>query len=454
MEMSNSIANINSEIEVDSDTMIASPSANAQQVIAPRPRTIEETGLSMQFLGDLLAKHLNDGGVLNISQLAERCTLAGTVIEGVLDFLRKESRVEVRGQDEITGGLRYALTDRGRTSALDALLRSGYIGPAPVPLDDYIRVVDAHSVHNVVVSREAMAEQFANIVIRDEKLNQLGPALHSGRAIFIYGPAGTGKTYITQRLISLLPDDVLIPYAVSINETVVQLFDPQLHKACDNTGKTPNHMLGQGHDPRFVRCHRPVIVSGGELTLDMLELNYNSVTKEYQAPLQMKANNGIFIIDDLGRQRVAPVDLLNRWIVPMEEKKDYLSFGAGCQFSIPFNNVLVFSTNINPLELADEAFLRRIGYKIHFDYLSEDEYQRIWQQECEKAGIDFDEDVLNFLIHELHHKNQVPLLPCHPRDLLNIALNMGTYLGQPNSVTIERISDAWNTYFVQLEENL
>ena len=454
MEMSNSIANINSEIEVDSDTMIASPSANAQQVIAPRPRTIEETGLSMQFLGDLLAKHLNDGGVLNISQLAERCTLAGTVIEGVLDFLRKEGRVEVRGQDEITRGLRYALTDRGRTSALDALLRSGYIGPAPVPLDDYIRVVEAHSVHNVVVSREAMAEQFANIVIRDEKLNQLGPALHSGRAIFIYGPAGTGKTYITQRLIGLLPDDVLIPYAVSINETVVQLFDPQLHKACDDTGKMPNHMLGQGHDPRFVRCHRPVIVSGGELTLDMLELNYNSVTKEYQAPLQMKANNGIFIIDDLGRQRVAPVDLLNRWIVPMEEKKDYLSFGAGCQFSIPFNNVLVFSTNINPLELADEAFLRRIGYKIHFDYLSEDEYQRIWQQECEKAGIDFDEGVLNFLIHELHHKNQVPLLPCHPRDLLNIALNMGTYLGQPNSVTIERISDAWNTYFVQLEENL
>jgi len=450
MEMLNSIA----YNEANTEATIVSPAANAQQVIAPRPRTIEETGLSIQFLADLLVKHLNDGGVLNIRQLAERCTLAGTVIEGVLDFLRKEGYVEVRGQEEITGVLRYALTDRGRTSAQDALLRSGYIGPAPVPLDDYIRVVEAHSVHNVVVSREAMIQQFANIVIRDEKLNQLGPALHSGRAIFIYGPAGTGKTYITQRLISLLPDDVLIPYAVSINETVVQLFDPQIHKVCGDTDKMPNHMLGQGHDPRFVRCYRPVIVSGGELTLDMLELNYNSVTKEYQAPLQMKANNGIFIIDDLGRQRVAPVDLLNRWIVPMEEKKDYLSFGAGCQFSIPFNNVLVFSTNINPLELADEAFLRRIGYKIHFDYLSADEYQRIWQQECEKAGIDFDEDVFNFLIQELHYKNQVPLLPCHPRDLLNIALNMGAYLGQPNSVTIERISDAWNTYFVQLEETL
>lgn len=434
------------------NTMNALP--NSQKVIAPRPRTVEETGLSTQFLADLLVKHLNDAGVLTIGQLAERVTLAGAVIEGVLNFLRQEGRVEVRGQDEITGGLRYALTDRGRISALDALLKSGYTGPAPVPLDDYIRVVNAHSVHDVVVTREAMLQQFADVVVREEKLNQLGPALHSGRAIFIYGPAGTGKTYITQRLIRLLPDEVLIPYAVSINETVVQLFDPQLHKACDKADKNPSHMLGEGFDPRFVRCHRPVIVSGGELTLDMLELNYNPVTKEYQAPLQMKANNGIFIIDDLGRQRVAPVDLLNRWIVPMEEKKDYLSFGAGCQFSVPFNNVLVFSTNINPLELADEAFLRRIGYKIHFDYLSADEYKRIWQQECEKAGIDFDEDVLNFLIHDLHYKKQVPLLPCHPRDLLNIALNMGSYLGQPDSVTIERISAAWDTYFVQLKETL
>lgn len=427
-----------------------STSAKTQQAIAPRPRTIEETGLSTQFLADLIVKHINDGGVLTIGQLAERSALAGAVLEGVLDFLRREGRVEVRGQDEITGGLRYALTDRGRASALDALLKSGYTGPAPVPLNDYIRVVNAHSVHNIVVTREAMFQQFKDVVIREEKLNQLGPALHSGRAIFIYGPAGTGKTYITQRLIGLLPDEVLIPYAVSVNETVVQLFDSQLHHACDDSEKMPNHMLEQGYDPRFVRCYRPVIVSGGELTLDMLELNFNPVTKEYQAPLQMKANNGIFIIDDLGRQRVATVDLLNRWIVPMEEKKDFLSFGAGCQFAVPFNNILVFSTNMNPLALADEAFLRRIGYKIHFDYLSEDEYERIWRQECEKAGTDFDKDVLSFLIHDLHYKKQVPLLPCHPRDLLNIALDMGSYLGRSDAVTIERISAAWDTYFVEL----
>ena len=450
MEMFHSIDNT----EINAEASTAPSCVKAHQMIAPRPKTIEETGLSMQFLGDLLVKHINDGGILNIGQLAKRCALAGAVIEGVLDFLRKEGRIEVRGQDEVTGGLRYALTDRGRASAFDALFKSGYIGPAPVLLSDYVKVVEAYSVHDVVVTDEIMRQEFAEIVIRDEKLNQLGPAMHSGRAIFIYGPAGTGKTYITQRLINLLPDDVLIPYAVSINETVVQLFDPQIHKVCDESDAKPNHMLDQGHDPRYARCHRPVIVSGGELTLDMLELSYNSVTKEYQAPLQMKANNGIFIVDDLGRQRVAPVDILNRWIVPMEEKKDYLSFGAGCQFSIPFNNVLVFSTNINPLELADEAFLRRIGYKIHFDYLSADEYKRIWQQECEKAGTDYDEDVLNFLIQELHHKNQVPLLPCHPRDLLNIALNMGAYLGQPDSVTIERVSAAWGTYFVQLEEIL
>jgi hypothetical protein len=437
---------LNTAIDLTSNSEIA------HQEIAPRPRTVKETGLSEQFLADLLAKYLNDGGVLTIGQLAERSALAGTVIEGVLDFLRREGCVEVRGQDEVSGGLRYALTDRGRNNALDALLKSGYTGPAPVPLDEYIRVVDAHSVHNIVITREAMLKHFENIVIREEKLNQLGPALHSGRAIFIYGPAGTGKTYITQRLIEMLPDDVLIPYAVSVNETVIQLFDPQLHHACDDSETAPNHMLGQGYDPRFVRCRRPVIISGGELTLDMLELNYNAVTKEYQAPLQMKANNGMFIIDDLGRQRVAPVDLLNRWIVPMEEKKDFLSFGAGCQFAIPFNNILVFSTNINPLDLADEAFLRRIGYKIHFDHLSEEEYGKIWQQECEKAGVDFNKEVLDFVIHELHLKRQVPMLPCHPRDILNIAINMGSYLGQANSVTIERVLAAWDTYFVQLKE--
>jgi hypothetical protein len=288
MEMFHSIDNT----EINAEATTAPSSANAHQEIAPRPKTIEETGLSMQFLGDLLVKHINDGGVLNIGQLAKRCALAGTVIEGVLDFLRKEGRVEVRGQDEVTGGLRYALTDRGRASAFDALFKSGYIGPAPVLLSDYVKVVKAYSVHDVIVTNETMRQEFAEVVIRDEKLNQLGPAMHSGRAIFIYGPAGTGKTYITQRLINLLPDDVLIPYAVSINETVVQLFDPQIHKVCDESDKKPNHMLEQGHDPRFARCHRPVIVSGGELTLDMLELSYNSVTKEYQAPLQMKANLG------------------------------------------------------------------------------------------------------------------------------------------------------------------
>jgi len=430
----------------------SSETSKPQSVMAPRPRTIEETGLRKQFLAELLVKYLNHGGVLNIAQLAERSALAGAVIEGVLDFLRREGQVEVRAQDEISGGLRYALTDRGRASALDALMKSGYIGPAPVPLSDYIRVVNAQSVHNIVVTREAMFQQFRNVVIREEKLNQLGPAMHSGRAIFIYGPAGTGKTYITQRLVKLLSDDVLIPHAVSVNETVVHLFDPQHHHACDDLVTTPDLMLEMGHDPRFVRCHRPVIISGGELTLDMLELNYNSVTKVYEAPLQMKANNGMYIIDDLGRQRVAPVDLFNRWIVPMEEKKDFLSLGAGCQFAIPFNNILIFSTNINPLGLADEAFLRRIGYKIHFDYLSASDYEQIWRQECQKNDVGFDKDVLNFLIHDLHLKKHVPLLPCHPRDLLNIALNMGSYLGQPNAVTIERVLAAWNTYFVQLEE--
>jgi len=229
------------------------------------------------------------------------------------------------------------------------------------------------------------------------------------------------------------------------------VFDPVLHQVDHATGSA-SLLLEQGHDPRLQRCRRPVVLTGGELTLDMLELQQDPVTRQYQAPLQLKANNGIFIIDDLGRQRAPTVNLLNRWIVPMEEQRDHLSLGSGQHYPVPFDLVLVFSTNMNPLELADEAFLRRLGYKIRFDPLSREQYRAIWEQVCAERGIHCEPNVLTYVLDELHGVRDVPLLPCHPRDLLMLALDLCHYLGDPNTIGIERIEWAWDNYFVRLTD--
>ncbi len=422
------------------------------QRLAPQPRNAAETGLADNFLGDLVCKHLHDAGVLDMAQLVERLALTGSVLEEILGYQRRDGRIEVLGQ---TGGqgLRYGLTERGRSAAKDALARSGYIGPAPYPVERYRQLLQAQTVHNSRIDAQAMREAFAGVVLQDELLDQLGPAMNSGRAIMIYGPAGTGKTYISQRLINLFHESVWIPHAIAINETVVEIFDPQVHKPLPVEANPRSLRLDQGIDRRLLRCRRPIIITGGELTLDMLEIRFDPYTRLYQAPLQLKASNGIFIIDDLGRQRVAPVDLFNRWIVPMEEKKDFLNLGGGRHCEIPFDLILVFSTNLNPLELADEAFLRRIGYKLHFDHLQADEYERIWQQECENWGFPTTPSWWPTPSSVCIGSRPGRCCPAIPRDLLGMALDRQRYQGADDSqaLTPKTLMWAWRNYFVSLD---
>ena len=420
--------------------------------LAARPQSLEDVGLSQTFVGDLVAKHLLAGGVQSLAQLVERLALSGRILEAVLHFMRREAKVEVLAADDSSTGLRYGLTERGRAAALDATLRSGYVGPTPVPLADYARVVRAQSVHERSITRSAMRSAFAGVVLEESLIDQLGPSLNSGRAIFVYGPPGTGKTYVAQRLRRLFRDRTLIPHAIVINDSVVDVFDPIVHKAVAREDDGPDLMLAGGHDPRYVCCERPVVISGGELTADMLEVWFDAASREYHAPLQLKANNGMFMIDDMGRQQVTPEAVFNRWIVPMEEKKDYLHLGSGRHFSVPFDVVLIFSTNMRPSDLADEAFLRRIGYKIKFDYLAPEAYRQIWKAECNDLGIIFDQEILDFVLQELHAKNGVRLLPCHPRDLLGIAVDLATYLDQPRRVTKRHMRWAWDNYFVAMDD--
>jgi predicted ATPase with chaperone activity len=416
--------------------------------LAPRPQSLAATGLSQSFVADLLSKQLHEGGTLSLHTLVKRLALSGKIIESVLNFMRKEARVEVLAGPNSEPGLQYRLTDRGRVNALDALGRSNYVGRAPVPLQAYSETVRAQSVHERFITQSAMRTAFEDIVLPADLVDRLGSSLNSGRPIFVYGPAGTGKSYIARKLARMFHDRVMIPYAISVNETVIEVFDPVAHEAIGLTDSRPEFSLEGGFDPRYVCCARPVVAAGGELTADMLEVQYDTATREIRAPLQLKANNGLFLIDDMGRQKVPPETIFNRWIIPMEEKLDYLSLGGGRHFSVPFDVVLIFSTNLHPLDLADEAFLRRIGYKIEFDYLTPDEYRAIWKVACQDYGILYDADVLEFALTELHQKESVRLLPCHPRDLLGIARDLTTYLDLPKRVTAEHLRWAWKNYFV------
>lgn len=419
--------------------------------LAPRPQDLAATGLDERFLADLVAKHLHGAGTLTHAQLTERLALSGPIVEQVLNFMRREARVEVKPRPEGSGSLPYALTERGRSTALDALMRCGYVGPAPVPLADYTGVAKAQSVHGRRVEPAAVHAAFEGMVMPRTAADQFGISINSGRPVFIYGPPGTGKTYVTHRLSRLFREVVLVPHAVIVDETVIQVFDPLLHKAV-NLGAQRTLMLEQGHDPRYVPCERPVVITGGELTADLLDVRYDATTRQFEAPLQLKANNGMFVIDDLGRQNVPPDKLLNRWIVPMNEQRDYHALGSGKHFVVPFDVVLVFSSNLHPLDLADEAFLRRIGHKIYCGYISEEDYERIWADVCQQHGVPFDEEVVRFVLDELHARDGKPLLPCHPRDLVGIALDKAAYLGGPLELSRELLEWAWNTYFVSMSK--
>jgi hypothetical protein len=414
--------------------------------IAPRPQTLAATGLPPAFLGDLVEKHLFEAGVLSMRELVGRTALSGRLLEELLGFLRKEGRIEVRAQHSDNQGLGYALTERGRGSAMASLMASGYIGPAPVPLDYYNQVVLSQSVRGRTVTRERMFAAFEDTVLDPALLDRLGPAMNSGKAIFVYGAPGTGKTFITQRLARLFDDTCLIPYAVAIGDTVVRIFDPSVHRQSQDN--SPVVLLTRSHDPRYVLCQRPLVITGGELTADMLEVQFDPATRQYRAPLQVKANGGMLILDDLGRQRIPPTTVLNRWILPMEEGVDYLSMNTGQHFRTPFDVILVFSTNLQPRDLVDDAFLRRIGYKIGFQALDPRQYHMIWQRACEARSVRYDPLLCQFVIDSLYASTGTALLPCHPRDLIGMALDRAIYLDAWVGLTAEALQWAWDNYFV------
>jgi hypothetical protein len=412
------------------------------------PQRVEDTDLDSSLLVELLAKILYVRGQSRLADLAAHAKLCIGVLEALLSFMRSERLCEMLRHGETDGTMAYSLTDLGRTRARDFLERCQYAGPAPVSLSAYVKQVAQQSVMDMGVTRELLQSAFEGIIVRPELLDQFGAAMNSGRPILVYGPAGSGKTYISERLVGLLSGNVAIPHAIEVGNEVIQVFDPVVHQpVASDDSRRSGLDRGRKHDGRWVLCRRPVVLTGAELTLPMVDLQFDQKSRFYQAPPQMKANNGLFIVDDLGRQLVSPQDLMNRWIVPLDRHVDYFALHTGKKFQVPFDVIVVFSSNLQPSKLADEAFLRRLGYKIFVGPVPESDYRRIFMKVCEDNGIPFDEKGYRYVTRELHPRNAKPLLACLPRDILCQLRDFARFNDRQPRLSEELLEWAWHNYF-------
>jgi MoxR-like ATPase len=432
--------------------MLAEMSAEPRAAALPRaPRTVQETGLPLSWLVELLAKKLFVCGQLRLAELSAQLKLNVSVLDALIVFLRAERLCEVtrRGGSGTDADLAYNLTDLGRTRAAEFMKHNAYCGPAPVTLAAYCAQVEAQSLALMSIMREDVAREFDNIVVSPVVLDQLGAAMNSRRAIFFHGAPGTGKTYLAERLSKLLKGPIGVPHAILVDGEVIQIHDPMVHRA--QAGAAPaSHAFDRNTvaDARWVQCARPAVLTGGELTLAMLDLQFDPSTRFYQAPPHLKANNGIFIIDDLGRQRCSAAELMNRWIVPMDRHVDYLSLHTGHKFLVPFDVIVVFSSNAPPEQLADDSFLRRLGNKIHVGALTESEYERIFRQVCAQYETPYCGDALHYLLQQHHYKEGRALLACHPRDILTQVRDLARYQGKQPSLDEKTLDWAWNNCFI------
>jgi predicted ATPase with chaperone activity len=412
----------------------------------PMPKSVKETGINLASLTDLAVKIMYYEGNISGHELAERMKLPYPgVVEKVMDFLKREKLCEVKG----TGGYgeaayQYAIAEKGRGLAREVLDRSHYAGPAPVTLDAYIESVRRQPLGNVVVHQRKMRQALSHMVINERTFSQLGPAVNSGRSLFLFGHPGNGKTAIAEAIgTMILGEAMFIPYAIEVAGQIIRLFDNVNHVEVEASGK-------QNHDPRWAYIQRPVIITGGELTLETLDLVYDESNKYYEAPFQMKATGGLLLIDDFGRQQARPRDLLNRWIVPLEKRIDFLTLHTGRKIEVPFDVLIVFSTNLAPRDLVDEAFLRRIRHKIAVNDPSWDEYREIFQRMCKSRGVPYDDRGLAYLIQEHYLKHDRPKRACHPRDILDQLIDTARYMNIPPTLSKDLIDRACDAYFVEI----
>ena len=423
--------------------------ASAAPAPPPPPATIEEAGLHPDTLSQLLLKTLLAGEASGTG-LADRLKLPYSVLEALVQHARIEKLLEVRGASGTgAAGYRYALTDLGRDRAGQFLDINRYVGPAPVPLAHYNAYVRACMAARPYLDRERLAGGFKHLVVGKWMLDQLGPAVNSGKSLFLYGAPGNGKTVVAEGIGHAIGGDVHVPHAIDVDGQTITMLDPVNHQLIASSSSAQSVVATALHDRRWERIKRPIVVVGGELTLEMLDLTFNPISKFYEGPIQMKANGGVFVVDDFGRQRIPPRDLLNRWIVPLESRVDYLTLHTGRKFEVPFNVFIVFATNLKPESLADEAFLRRIPYKILAKNPTLDEYCRIFELNCKKRNLAFDPVMVEYLNRKYYQPRRLQMRACHPRDLLEQVIDMCRYQDREPVITRELLDAACGSYFLE-----
>lgn len=420
------------------------------------PKSLEGLGISYSTLNKIILKQLLTAGTLRTDDLAGRLCVPVSILEQPISFLRNEAYLEAHNRVHSNIGeiLHLTLTDRGRERAQQYYEENAYVGPLPVSYEEYCEQVINQTVRNQIVNRKNVGNVFDDIVIQEQVVKQIGAAFNSGNSLFLFGPAGTGKSFIASQMVRLLQGKVVIPYAIEVEGQIIRVFDPTNHKRVtreESESGQPSLLTKDENDhldQRWVICERPVIIAAGELTLDMLDLKFQKGTGFYDAPLQLKANGGILMIDDLGRQVVNTSQLLNRWILPLENNVDYLGLHTGSKIKIPFDVIPIFSTNISPEQLADEAFLRRLGYKVHIDYIDEAEYTEIFAQYCDANGLDYDPSMVSFLIENFYQPREKKMTASHPKELINKVIDFSLYEGVEPKISKELLTQAWDSYFL------
>jgi predicted ATPase with chaperone activity len=419
------------------------------------PATPDEAGLSLDLLIQLALKTLHFAGELTGADLARRMGLNFSVIEPAIDFLKTQRQVEIGGGSMVgRASYRFRITDAGRQRAALFLEANHYVGVAPVPFAQYRQyMLNVLKTTPRTATRDRVREAFSHLVISQHVLDQLGPAVNAGHSMFVYGPPGNGKTVISQAIRKLLEGEIAIPHAIEVEGAIIRFFDPVNHEPIETDQDQEQTLdLGLQVDRRWVRCRRPMVMVGGELTLDALELSYSPSTGFYRAPVQAIANGGVLVIDDFGRQQVAPRDLLNRWIVPLESRVDFLTLQSGQKFELPFMVLVIFATNIKPSDLVDEAFLRRIHYKVFAESPTVAEFMQIFESCCRARDVTFDRTLIQNLLRNYYEPRQIPLRGCQPRDLIDQVLSLADYRGEPRQLTSELLEAACAGYFVDERE--
>jgi hypothetical protein len=419
---------------------------------APPPLVhLEDTGLAADVVEQLLLKTLYGAEAVG-SVIAEKMRLPFTMLEPLIEHARAERLMEVRGANGSNASTyRYTLTDLGRDRAHQFLQINQYVGPAPVPLAAYVAQMKALAANRGYLDHERLKSGFQHLIVDDGMLEKLGPAVNAGKAVFLYGPPGNGKTVLAEGMGQSIGGDMYIPHAIDVDGNIITMFDPICHVALDNetTASEEGSVIRSApRDRRWVRIRRPVVMVGGELTLDMLDLTFNPISKFYEAPIQLKANGGVFLVDDFGRQRVRPQELLNRWIVPLESRFDYLTLHTGKKFQLPFDVLIVFATNLNPASLADEAFMRRIPYKIPVNDPTMEQFVKIFELNCQRRNLRFHQVMVAYLQRRHYGPLGRPLRSCHPRDLLDQVTALCRYRGIEPVITRELLDAACSSYFV------